>query len=118
MVMIPCETSSEAGLRDIVDEKTADEVIEFMAVPEVEDSVSWNRRYRDNMEKIKTGEIIKVAQVVKCLMVRDKEKGLSTGERKMLSDSKHILISELGLVKNMTEEEISEVLDKKVFGNT
>lgn len=114
-VMIPCDGGNNAGLRAIVDEKTADEVIEFMSASIDEDAVSWNRRYRENMEKIKTGEIFHVAEVVKSLMVRDKEKGLSTGERKMLSDSRHILISELVLAKNSSKEKISAILDEKVF---
>ncbi len=117
-VMIPYDGENNAGLRDIVDEKTADEVIEFMAEAIKEDAVSWNRRYRENSEKIKSGNIFHVAEVVKSLMLRDKEKGLSTGERKMLSDSRHILISELVLAKNMEKEEISAILEEKVFDLT
>ena len=117
-VMIPCDGGNNAGLRDIVDEKTADEVMDSMSKPGEEDSVSWNRRYRENTEKIKSGNIFYVAEVVKSLMIRDKEKGLSTGERKMLSDSRHILISELVLAKNSSKEEISAILDEKVFSIT
>lgn len=73
---------------------------------------NWNKRYRENMIKIKSGNIYDVAEVVRCLMLRDKEKGLSTGERKMLNNAKQILISELVLVKNMKAMEIENIIDK------
>ena len=75
-------------------------------------SNNWNKRYRENMEKIKSGSIYEVADVVKNLMYRDKEKGLSTGERKMLNNAKQILISELVLAKNTKQEVIEEIINK------
>ena len=72
---------------------------------------NWNRRYRVNMDKIKSGDILEVADVVRNLMLRDKEKGLSTGERKMLNNAKQILVSELVLVNNMNEEEIESMIE-------
>jgi CarD family transcriptional regulator len=74
-------------------------------------SQNWNRRYRANQEKLKTGDIFEVAEVVRNLSIRDREKGLSTGEKKMLSNARQILISELVLAKNMDEESISEKMD-------
>ena len=70
------------------------------------------------MQRIKTGDVFEVAAVLRTLMVRDREKGLSTGERKMMSDARHILISELVLAKDVSKEEISDMIEKKVFGNT
>ncbi|MBQ2942658.1 MAG: CarD family transcriptional regulator [Clostridia bacterium] len=117
-VLIPCEGTENTGLRSIIDEKTADKVILSMEKGEEEELVSWNKRYRDNLLRIKTGNIFEVAAVVRSLMVRDREKGLSTGERKMMMDARHILISELVLAKNADKEEISGLIEKKVFGNT
>ncbi|MDO5478314.1 MAG: CarD family transcriptional regulator [Clostridia bacterium] len=117
-VLIPCEGTENTGLRSIIDEKTADKVILSMEKEEDEELVSWNKRYRDNLLRIKSGNIFEVAAVVRSLMVRDREKGLSTGERKMMMDARHILISELVLAKNMDKEEITEIIEKKVFGNT
>lgn len=117
-VLIPCEGTENTGLRSIIDAKTADEVIEAMAFEEERETVSWNKRYRDNMQRIKTGDVFEVAAVLRTLMVRDREKGLSTGERKMMSDARHILISELVLAKDVSKEEISDMIEKKVFGNT
>lgn len=117
-VLIPCEGTENTGLRSIIDEKTADKVILSMEKEEEEELVSWNKRYRDNLLRIKSGNIFEVAAVVRSLMVRDREKGLSTGERKMMMDARHILISELVLAKNMDKEEISDMIEKKVFGNT
>ena len=117
-VLIPCEGTENTGLRSIIDAKTADEVIKSMEKETEEETVSWNKRYRDNTLRIKSGDIFEVASVVKALMVRDREKGLSTGERKMMSDARHILISELVLAKNVSKEEISDMIEKKVFGNT
>ncbi len=117
-VLIPCEGTENTGLRSIIDAKTADKVIEAMAIEEAEELVSWNKRYRDNLQRIKSGDIFEVAAVTRALMVRDREKGLSTGERKMMSDARHILISELVLAKNVSKEEISDMIEKKVFGNT
>ena len=117
-VLIPCEGTENTGLHSIIDAKTADEVIEAMAFEEERETVSWNKRYRDNMQRIKTGDVFEVAAVLRTLMVRDREKGLSTGERKMMSDARHILISELVLAKDVSKEEISDMIEKKVFGNT
>jgi CarD family transcriptional regulator len=74
-------------------------------------SQNWNRRFRANQEKLNTGDIFEVAEVVRNLSIRDREKGLSTGEKKMLSNARQILISELVLAKDMDEESISEKMD-------
>ncbi len=69
-------------------------------------STNWNRRYRANMEKIKSGDIFEVAEVVRNLTIRDNDKGLSTGEKKMLDTARQILVSELVIAENSTEEDI------------
>jgi len=78
------------------------------SIPQIDAEMTsnWNRRYRENMQRLKSGDLIEVARVVKGLMSRDVEKGLSTGERKMLHSAKQILISELVLSKKLTYEEV------------
>lgn len=106
LVMIPTESSGSIGVRPIVDSQRADEII--AAIPEIEVNVdqNWNRRYRDNMERLKSGNLIEVAKVVKSLAQRDCERGLSTGERKMLHSAKQILISEIVLSQNASYEDV------------
>ncbi|MBE7009980.1 MAG: CarD family transcriptional regulator [Ruminococcaceae bacterium] len=110
-VMVPMLTAEEIGLRDVIDEAEADRVLsEFKACPVVMDS-NWNKRYRENMERIKSGNIYDVVYVVKNLMLRDKARGLSTGERKMLSNAKQILVSELVVAKAKKQHEIEQVMN-------
>ena len=111
-VMIPLNNVEGAGLREVVDEKVVDEVIKVLYAEETDMSVNWNHRYRANLEKIKTGDIYELADVVRNLMLRNHEKGLSTGERKMLDNARQILISELVLAKDFAEEEAFALLEK------
>ena len=110
-VMIPKGNTELSGLREVIDEEGANRIISILQEPETEMSDNWNKRFRANMEKLKTGDIYEVAEVVRNLSIRDKEKGLSTGERNMLENSRQILISELVLAKDETEEYITAMLD-------
>ncbi len=110
-VMIPKGNTEEVGLRRIVEKEVAEKVYDVLAGEQSEMSQNWNRRYRANSEKIKTGDIFEVAEVVRNLTIRDIVKGLSTGEKKMLSNSRQILISELVLAEDKTQEEIEEKID-------
>lgn len=110
-VMVPMKNVASIGLRGVVDEKTIQKVLNRMRSQKESDTTNWNRRYRANLDKMKSGDIYEVADVVRSLMLRDEEKGLSTGERKMLDNAKQILISELVLVKNMKEEQAFELID-------
>ncbi len=109
-VMIPMNAVDEIGLRQVIDKKDTDEVMEVLKGKMSAMSSNWNRRYRANMEKIKSGDIYEVAEVVRNLTLRDQDKRLSAGERKMLETARQILISELVLVKESTEEDISELI--------
>jgi CarD family transcriptional regulator len=106
LVMIPTETSGSIGVRPIIDSEQADRVIAAIPSIEIKSDSNWNRRYRENMERLKSGDLIEVARVVKSLMVRDNERGLSTGERKMLHSAKQILISEIVLSQNASYEDV------------
>ena len=106
MVMIPTANSAEIGVRPVVKKDEADQVIAAMPDIEVDMTQNWNRRYRENMLRLKSGDLIEVARVVKGLMLRDGERGLSTGERKMLHSAKQILISEIVLSQNASYEDV------------
>jgi CarD family transcriptional regulator len=100
-IMIPIESSDGVGVRNIMTELELSDVIDSLQGETTEMSNNWNRRYRENMEKLKTGDAFEVAEVVRNLMRLDKGKKLSTGEKKMLSNAKQILQSEMILVKNI-----------------
>ena len=106
LVMIPTSNSEEIGVRPVVDKDEADRLIDSMPDIEVDMTQNWNRRYRENMMRIKSGDLLEVAKVVKGLMLRDVDRGLSTGERKMLHSAKQILISELVLSQNTSYEDV------------
>ena len=106
VVMIPTENSEEIGVRPIVDREQADRVLEEIGSLQVEMTQNWNRRYRENMERLKSGDLFQVACVVKGLMLRDVDRGLSTGERKMLHSAKQILISEIVLSQDASYEDV------------
>ena len=96
-VMIPLDQMEDIGIRKVIDFKEIENVLDVLASETTKMHKNWNRRYRANMELIKTGDIYEIAEVVRNLTLRDKEKGLSTGERKMLSNARQILISEIVL---------------------
>ena len=106
LVMIPTSNSEEIGVRPVVDKDEADRLIASMPDIEVDMTQNWNRRYWENMMRIKSGDLLEVAKVVKGLMLRDVDRGLSTGERKMLHSAKQILISELVLSQNTSYEDV------------
>jgi len=97
VLKIPVSSSDLVGLRSVVDAEAASTVM--MALPELQIDVTtnWNRRYRENLERLKSGDLYEVGRVIKCLTMRDVERGLSTGERKMLHSAKQIFISEMVL---------------------
>ena len=111
LVMIPVDTSAEIGVRPIVDADEAEKILGSIPGLEIEMTQNWNKRYRENMLKIKSGNLLEVAAVVKGLMQRDKERGLSTGELNMLHSAKQILISEIVLSESASYEEVEERLN-------
>ena len=106
LVMIPTANSEEIGVRPVCRREEADRVLAAIPDIEVDMTQNWNRRYRENMLRLKSGDLLEVARVVKGLMLRDTDRGLSTGERKMLHSAKQILISELVLSENSSYEDI------------
>lgn len=110
-LMIPVDNVNNIGLRNIIDENAVNKVYEILKQAAVINDSNWNKRYRDNMIKMKTGDIFEVAQVVRDLTYRDREKGLSTGEKKMLVSAKQMLVSEIALSTNMDGTGIQEYMD-------
>ncbi len=110
-VMIPVDSCETIGVRPIVDSDTAFRVLDSFGNIEIDMSQNWNKRYRDNMVHLKSGDLFEVAMVIKGLVMRDSEKGLSTGERKMLRSAKQILISEIALSTDLTPPEIESKLN-------
>ena len=115
MVMVPTAKAEAMGVRNVIDEKSANSVLQVLEKDETEMSNNWNKRYRENLDKMKTGDIYEVADVVRNLSFKQKEKGtLSTGEKKMLLNAKQILVSELVLAEHSSKEEIEKLIDNKI----
>lgn len=113
-VMIPTNKAEQVGVRNIINKEEASKVMTILGQNETEMSQNWNKRYRDNMDKMKSGDIYEVADVVRNLSFKQKEKGLSTGEKKMLSNAKQILVSELVLAEHASQEEVEQLVDNKI----
>ena len=113
-IMIPIATAKEHGIREIIDTKDADNVIKILEQDETETEKNWNKRYKNNMDKMKSGNIYEVADVVRNLSFKQKEKGLSTGEKKMLYNAKQILVSELVFAKKLNKEDVEELVESKI----
>ena len=113
-VMIPTAKAEAVGVRNVIDKQSAEKVIGILEQDETLMDKNWNKRYRDNMEKMKSGNIYEVADVVRNLSFKQKEKGLSTGEKKMLNNAKQILVSELVLAEHASQEEVETLIDNKI----
>ena len=113
-VMVPTDKAEEVGVRNIIGKEEAVKVMSVLGQNETEMSQNWNKRYRDNMDKMKSGDIYEVADVVRNLSFKQKEKGLSTGEKKMLNNAKQILVSELVLAEHAPQEEVEQLVENKI----
>ena len=114
VLKIPTENCGNIGVRALSSDEQIDQVLRAIPALDVEMTVNWNHRYRENMARIKSGDLLEVARVIKGLMWRDAQRGLSNGERKMLHTAKQILISEIVLVRGTAYQEaeqyVSEVM--------
>ena len=117
-VQVPAENAEKVGLRWVIDEKMVEVVVKALTGGSTEMPKNWNRRFKHNRDKMKTGDILELAEVVRNLSLRDSEKGLSTGEKQMFVKAKKILASELMYAKNMDEEEAAEWLDGVLVGSS
>src|SRR5919198_3098478 len=115
-VNVPAENAEKVGLRRVIDEEMVEEVLEVLHGSGTKMPKNWNRRFKHNRDKMKTGDIFELAEVVRNLSLRDQEKALSTGEKQMFVKAKKILASELMYAKGMDEEECAEWLDSVLAG--
>jgi CarD family transcriptional regulator len=111
-VMVPLESAEEVGLRGVIDKEDVQKVYDVLAGDRTKMSSNWNRRYRANLEKIRTGDVFEVAEVVRNLTYREREKGLSTGERRMLENAMQILISELVIAEDSHVEDVEKAIEE------
>ena len=115
-IEVPAENVDLVGVRDVVDSEGLEEVVEVLQAEQVEEPTNWSRRYKANLEKLASGDVKKVAEVVRDLWRRDQDRGLSAGEKRMLAKARQVLVSELALAKKVTEEEAEGRLDKVLEG--
>ena len=110
-VNVPADNAERVGLRKVIDEEAVKKVVKYLTSGGTEMPKNWNRRFKHNRDKIKTGDIYELAEVVRNLAIREQEKGLSTGEKQMYTRAKKILASELMYALEMEEGEAEEHLD-------
>ncbi|MEG0376968.1 MAG: CarD family transcriptional regulator [Eubacterium sp.] len=113
-ILIPVDKAEEIGVREIVTPDVIDEMLDTLEAPMDVMNNNWNKRYQDNMDQLKSGDLFDVATVVRNLLLLDRKKGLSTGEKKMLTSARNFLVSEIVLVKGKTKEEAIMTIEKRV----
>jgi CarD family transcriptional regulator len=113
-VMVPCENAGKAGLRRVIDDEDVQKVLAVLRDDVSEMPKNWNRRFKHNRDKIKTGDVFELAEVVRNLAIREADKGLSTGEKQMYTRAKKILASELMYALEMEEGEAEEHLEELI----
>ena len=112
VVNVPTENAERVGLRQVINEKQVNEVVKALTGSGTQMPKNWNRRFKHNRDKMKTGDVLELAEVVRNLALRDHEKGLSTGEKQMFVKAKKILASELMYAKGLDEEAAGIWLDE------
>ena len=112
IIQVPAANVEMVGVRDVIDKKGVKQVFDVLRAEFVEEPTNWSRRYRANLEKLASGDVVKVSEVVRDLWRRDQDRGLSAGEKRMLAKARQILISELALARKVDEEKASAELDK------
>lgn len=113
-VMIPLDGMDQIGIREIINEEEVEMVFAVLSAQITEMSANWNKRYRANMDRIKTGDIFEVAEVVRNLTLKDREKALSTGERKIMQNAKQVLLSELILATGRSKEDLLKEIEEMI----
>ncbi|GAA1338188.1 CarD family transcriptional regulator [Arthrobacter roseus] len=112
VIEVPAENIDLVGVRDVVGKEGLERVFDVLRAEFTEEPTNWSRRYKANLEKLASGDVIKVAEVVRDLWRRDNDRGLSAGEKRMLAKARQILISELALAEKTDEEKAASVLDE------
>jgi CarD family transcriptional regulator len=120
IIMIPSSNTQNVGLRELIDQTEVSKVFSILKNRDmyVDDNQTWNRRYRDYMDKIKSGSVFEVAEVYRDLSTIKQDKELSFGERKMLDTARSLLVKEISLAKNMKEEDVERDIQSNLFVQT
>jgi len=111
-VLVPADNAEIVGVRDVVGQEGLDRVFEVLRAPHTEEPTNWSRRYKANLEKLASGDVNKVAEVVRDLWRRDQERGLSAGEKRMLAKARQILVGELALAESTDDARAETILDE------
>ena len=112
IIEVPAENVDLVGVRDVIGQEGLDHVFEVLRAPFTEEPTNWSRRYKANLEKLASGDVIKVSEVVRDLWRRDQDRGLSAGEKRMLAKARQILVSELALAEKIDEDKAGGLLDE------
>jgi len=112
IIEVPAENVDLVGVRDVIGQEGLDNVFEVLRAPFTEEPTNWSRRYKANLEKLASGDVIKVSEVVRDLWRRDQDRGLSAGEKRMLAKARQILVSELALAEKIDEDKAGALLDE------
>ena len=111
-IEVPADNVDLVGVRDVIGQEGLDKVFEVLRAPFTEEPTNWSRRYKANLEKLASGDVIKVSEVVRDLWRRDQDRGLSAGEKRMLAKARQILVSELALAEKTDEDKAESILDE------
>ena len=111
-LMVPVDSTEEVGLREVVSKSEVKKVLNVLKEDESKMAANWSRRFKNNIEKLRSGDIYQVAEVVRNLSIRERERGLSAGEKRMITKARQILISELAFATNEDEEKAEAMIDK------
>ena len=111
VIEVPADNVDLVGVRDVIGQDGLERVYDVLRAPFTEEPTNWSRRYKANLEKLASGDVIKVSEVVRDLWRRDQDRGLSAGEKRMLAKARQILVSEIALALKTEEEKASAVLD-------
>ena len=111
-LMVPVDACNEVGLRQVVSKREVKKILDVLREDETKMATNWSRRFKNNNEKLKSGDPLQVAEVVRNLAIREREKGLSAGEKRMLSSARRILVSELAFAVDQSEEKAEDMIDK------
>ncbi|MDR2703861.1 MAG: CarD family transcriptional regulator [Cellulomonadaceae bacterium] len=111
-IEVPADNVEMVGVRDVVNQEGLDRVFEVLRATHTEEPANWSRRYKANQEKLASGDVIRVSEVVRDLSRRDNNRGLSAGEKRMLAKARQILVSELALAEKTEEEAAGRILDE------
>jgi CarD family transcriptional regulator len=111
-VKVPADNAEVVGVRDVVGQEGLDRVFQVLRAPHTEEPTNWSRRYKANLEKLASGDVNKVAEVVRDLWRREQDRGLSAGEKRMLTKARQILVGELALAESTNDQRAESILDE------